>query len=224
MQMVAQEMDIAARFNLRTVNKHNKTIHRALWLAFIAHVFAWFYWHPVQRVTAPELPDWINITLVAGIEEQQAEPAPQVTPQPPKPRTFPVKQVKKKPTVKPQQKIIPVEKIPPPQETIEEEVKPASASTFVQADSKPFALDNPKPVYPSAARRRGMQGIVLLQVMVSDKGAVSSIHIMRNSGFKVLDISAVNTVKQWRFMPARQGSDNVASTVQVPIRFILNNS
>ena len=224
MQMVAQEMDIAARFNLRTVNKHNKTIHRALWLAFIAHVLAWFYWHPVQRVTSPELPDWINITLVVGIEEQQAEPAPQVTPQLPKPKTVPVKQVKKKPTVKPQQKIIPVEKIPPPQETIEEEVKPASASTFVQADSKPFALDNPKPVYPSAARRRGMQGVVLLQVNVSSEGKVTGIHVMSSSGFKVLDIAATNSVKQWRFMPAMQGNENVSSTVQVPIRFTLNNS
>ena len=167
-------MDIATRFNLRTVNKHNKTIHRALWLAFIAHALAWLYWYPVQRVTAPELPDWINITLVAGIEEQQAEPAPQVTPQLPKPETVSVEQVKEKPIIKPRQRNIPANKTPPTQETFEEEVKPASASTFVQADSKPFAMDNPKPIYPSAARRRGIQGVVLLQVNVNKKGAVSS--------------------------------------------------
>ena len=68
-----------------------------------------------------------------------------------------------------------------------------------------------------------MQGVVLLQVNVSDKGKVSAIHVMRSSGFRVLDVAALNSVKQWRFMPARKGDIEVASTVQVPIRFILNN-
>ena len=105
-----------------------------------------------------------------------------------------------------------------------EQTDTASASTFVQADSKPFVMDNPKPVYPSSARRRGMQGVVLLQVSVSHKGKVTGIHVMQSSGFRVLDVAALNSVKQWRFMPARKGDIEVASTVQVPIRFILNNS
>ncbi|MEJ2143292.1 MAG: energy transducer TonB, partial [Gammaproteobacteria bacterium] len=106
-------------------------------------------------------------------------------------------------------------------ETNEKEA--ASASTFVQADSRPYALDNPKPVYPSVARRRGMQGLVLLQVRVSEEGKVTGIHVVRSSGFRILDVVAVDSVKQWRFMPARENDMTVTSTVQVPVRFSLNN-
>lgn len=204
--------------------KSHKAITVALWVAICAHVIAWFYWHPVNRVSAPELPDWVNIRLVAGIE-QHAEAKPQIKPKPKpisKPKPVPVKKkiVKQKPIEKPQDKVI--EQTQP--EIIEEETDTASASTFIEADSKPFALENPKPVYPSSARRRGMQGVVLLQVNVSIEGKVTAIHVMRSSGFRVLDVAATNSVKHWRFMPARKGDTEVASTVQIPIRFILNNS
>lgn len=219
-------MEIAAYIGLHSIGKKDNTvISIALWVAVSAHAFAWFYWQPIQKITPPELPDWINIKLVAGFEEQQTIKEPQVKPViAPRKKPVPVKQVKKKSIAKPKDRVAEVKPKQSPSEVIEEEVKAASASTFVKADSRPFALDNPKPVYPSAARRRGMQGVVLLQVKVSDKGSVAGIHIMRSSGFQVLDIAATNSVKQWQFMPAQQNDKNVASTVQVPIRFILNNS
>ena len=219
-------MEIATHIGLRSIGKkNNKVISIALWVAVSAHAFAWFYWHPIQKITAPELPGWINIKLVAGFEEQETVKEPLVKPIiTPRPKPVPVKQVKKKSVVKPQDRAAEVKSKQKPPEVAEKEVEPASASTFVQADSRPFALDNPKPVYPSAARRRGMQGVVLLQVKVSDEGSVTGIHIMRSSGFRVLDIAATNSVKQWQFMPARQNDENVTSTVQVPIHFILNNS
>lgn len=189
----------------------------ALWIAISAHAVAWFYWHPVQKITAPELPDWINITLVAGLEEQ-AVPKPRVKPAS-KPKPAPIqKQPVKQELVEKNRATTATEQQP---EAIEQETETASATTFVQADSKPFAMNNPRPVYPASARRRGMQGMVLLQVNVSPKGKVTGIHVMRSSGFRVLDVAALNSVKQWRFMPARKGDVEVASTVQVPVRFIL---
>ena len=178
------------------------------------HAIVWIYWDPINKISVPELPDWVNITLVAGIENH---------PEDQKPKPQPVSTPKPKPVIK---KAVEQQAVsePPDEPAIEKETQPASANTFVQADSRPFTLDNPKPVYPSSARRRGMQGVVLLQVSVSDKGHVTGIHIIRSSGFRVLDIAALNSVKRWRFMPARQGDNNVASSVQVPIRFILNNS
>lgn len=219
-------MEIAAYIGLRSIGKKDNTvISIALWVAVSAHAFAWFYWQPIQKIAPPELPGWINIKLVAGFEEQQTVKEHQVKPViAPMPKPAAAKQVKKKPLAKRQDRVAEVKPKQSPPEVIEEEVKAASASTYVKADSRPFALDNPKPAYPSAARRRGMQGVVLLQVKVSDKGNVAGIHIMRSSGFRVLDIAASNSVKNWRFMPARQNDENVASTVQVPIRFILNNS
>lgn len=219
-------MDIAARIGLRTsARKNNKAVMSAVWMALVIHAVAWFYWNPFEKISAPELPDWVNITLVAGFEDNRNEQKPE--PQPvsiPKPKPVAVKPPEQETVSKPLDESAVVnemeEQAEPPQQ---KEVEPSSANTFVQADSRPFVLDNPKPVYPSSARRRGMQGGVLLQINVSEEGHVTGIHIMRSSGFRVLDIAALNSVKRWRFMPARQGDSSVASSVQVPIRFTLNN-
>ncbi|MGD8526469.1 MAG: energy transducer TonB [Thioalkalispiraceae bacterium] len=214
------------RIGLRNKNRNrNKSIASAVGIALLIHGIAWFYWEPIQKVTAPQIPDWVNITLVAGFEEQPINKPSQVKPvTPPRPEPVPVKPPEKKPITKPRQDVAPINPVEDksPQRDVEDD-KPAAASTFIEADSRPFALDNPKPVYPSFARRRGMQGVVVLQVNVSKQGTVTAIHVMRSSGYRLLDVAALNSVKHWRFMPARKGDQSVASSVQVPVRFILNN-
>lgn len=219
-------MDIAVRFGLRAACKHNnKAMYRALGIALIVHMLVWVYWNPFEKISAPELAEWVNITLVASFEDNQNEYKP--NPQPatvPKPKSVTAEPPEQESVSKSQDESPAIKEIEDDLETTEEkEIIPSSASAFVQADSRPFALDNPKPVYPLSARRRGVQGVVLLQVNVSDEGAVTGIHIMRSSGFRILDIAALNSVKRWRFMPALQGELKVNSTVQVPIRFVLNN-
>ena len=81
--------------------------------------------------------------------------------------------------------------------------------------------DNPKPVYPFGARRRGEQGRVLLRVKVTPKGDAAAVTIAVSSGSKRLDDSALETVRRWRFQPARRGGTPVAAEVTVPIRFQL---
>lgn len=209
-------MDLVARFGLRSSTTHNKTIYRALWFAVFIHAIAWFYWHPIQRVSSPELPDWVNVRLVAGFEEQEEQQVKPVSK--PAPKQVKPKSANRIPAKHNQ---VNAESEPSDEEVVEVS-EPAPASAFVQADSKPFAVENPKPVYPSSARRRGMQGVVLLQVSVSNTGTVTGVHVMRSSGFRVLDVAAMNGVKQWQFIPALQGEKKVSSTVEVPIRFLLD--
>lgn len=83
--------------------------------------------------------------------------------------------------------------------------------------------DNPKPDYPAIARSRGWQGKVLLKVQVSEEGASSVVEIERSSGYDILDESATEAVKSWRFTPARRGDTQISSTVIVPIIFILHD-
>ncbi len=82
-------------------------------------------------------------------------------------------------------------------------------------------LSNPPPDYPVAARRRGQEGVVLLSVLVSEKGLPREIRLARTSGTPVLDEAALEAVKGWKFVPARQGEQAVAAWVEVPIRFRL---
>lgn len=82
-------------------------------------------------------------------------------------------------------------------------------------------LKNPAPPYPPAARRMGEEGKVILLVLVSAQGAAESIEVKTASGSPRLDEAAVNTVKHWKFIPAKRGDSAVQSTVLVPIYFKL---
>jgi protein TonB len=63
--------------------------------------------------------------------------------------------------------------------------------------------------------------VVLLRVQVNAKGRVESVEIERSSGSASLDQAASRAVKRWEFDPARRGTQPVASTVTVPLRFRL---
>jgi protein TonB len=82
---------------------------------------------------------------------------------------------------------------------------------------------NPRPPYPMVARRLGMEGVVLLDVLVMPDGRAADVRLAKSSGFAPLDDSATSTVRsRWRFIPARRDGVAVESRVQVPIRFRLN--
>ena len=82
-------------------------------------------------------------------------------------------------------------------------------------------LRNPAPAYPPISRRNGEQGRVLLRVLVGPDGDARDVTIQTSSGFERLDHAAQETVRQWRFVPARLGRDAVAAWVIVPIAFAL---
>lgn len=82
-------------------------------------------------------------------------------------------------------------------------------------------LNNPKPAYPAFARRMRIQGTVMLKVLVSREGVALKIQVAQTSGSDILDSAAAETVKKWRFVPARHGDSPVDEWVQVPIAFHL---
>jgi len=84
---------------------------------------------------------------------------------------------------------------------------------------------NPKPPYPLAARRLGVEGVVTLEVLVRPDGSPAEVRVRSSSGSSLLDDSAVETVRaRWRFIPARRGAVPVESRVTFPIRFTLGAS
>jgi len=201
-------MDIDAHLSLRSVVKPDLTpLLKSILLALFIHVLFWLNWPIEKKVTVAEIPEWVNIKLIAGFEptDEKIEKAE-------------TKQLKPKTTPKKEKRII---KKRTTQEIKEKKFSSSSATTFIAADSQPYVLENPKPVYPAAARRRGMQGVVLLGVAVTKEGHVEKIDVLQTSGFRVLDRSAVKSVKNWRFIPARMGEKNVSSQMEIPIRFIL---
>src|SRR5262245_41475441 len=83
-------------------------------------------------------------------------------------------------------------------------------------------LNNPAPIYPTRARREGVQGKVLLEVAVTPEGQARTVAIRRSSGSSLLDDAAKDAVGRWSFVPAKQGNQAVEANVIVPVEFKLN--
>jgi protein TonB len=80
-----------------------------------------------------------------------------------------------------------------------------------------------KPEYPIAARKQGLEGKVVLRVTVSPDGRTTSVTVVQSSGHAILDRAARDGVSRWRFNPARRATGTIASVIDVPIEFKLNN-
>jgi protein TonB len=83
-------------------------------------------------------------------------------------------------------------------------------------------LNNPVPIYPSSAKRDGIQGRVLLLVEVSVEGFAKEVKISGSSGYSSLDNAAKSAVLGWKFIPAKQYGKAIEASVLVPIEFKLS--
>ena len=67
----------------------------------------------------------------------------------------------------------------------------------------PISLVRPLPVYPPDALKKGEEGVVRVHLLVSAAGTVSRIEIAESNPPGVFDQIVEETLKQWRFTPAR---------------------
>jgi TonB family protein len=74
--------------------------------------------------------------------------------------------------------------------------------------------------YTEDARRRGLEGEVVLEIIVRRDGSVGDVRFVRRLGAG-LDDRAVQAVRQWRFAPARRLGEPVDVIVEVAVEFRL---
>jgi protein TonB len=102
-------------------------------------------------------------------------------------------------------------------------IEDPNATALKSAESEPVFdaayLNNSAPDYPSTAKLQGIQGKVLLNVLVTAEGNASRVTITSSSGSKLLDSAALDAVKNWKFAPARRSGKAVEANVIVPIEF-----
>jgi len=90
-----------------------------------------------------------------------------------------------------------------------------------QAMKDPIPWLNPAPRYPRLSRKRGEEGMVVLDVQILADGSVGEIDIFSSSGYDRLDVSALDAVKKWQFQPARLRGLTVTVRRKVPVMFKL---
>ena len=88
-------------------------------------------------------------------------------------------------------------------------------------NSEASELNNPKPPYPAISRKLREQGLVLLKACISTGGTLDGLEIRQGSGYLRLDQVALQTVKQWKFIPAKKGSTPIPMCYELPIKFTL---
>ena len=101
---------------------------------------------------------------------------------------------------------------------------PSPVVLDTEPDYKADYLNNPYPPYPIAARRMGYHGKVVLNVEVLAGGIAGEVMLHQSSGYDILDNAALQTVKTWRFTPARRLGQAVTQHFLVPIKFSLEGS
>ena len=195
----------------------------------VAAIVALLQYAPVREALSSAAPIMVSlITPRLEVEQPKVEP--------PKPKLEPVK---KKP-IAPPLIVAPAEApsptvapAPPPDPPKPiPETAPAVAAAPAAPSVAPAPpiippnfnadyLHNPPPPYPAQSRRLGEQGRVMLRVLVTPDGQAEQVEVRTSSGSPRLDASALETVRRWKFVPARQGDRPIAAWVLVPISFRL---
>jgi protein TonB len=178
---------------------------------------------------AARVPSVLAVTWVGDEQPSPAVPEPQVKPHPlpmkPKTRLAPVQRIEPVPVPAPVS--APAEA--PPAESAEPLLAAAPGAGAAPAAPLPIVaprfdadyLSNPAPPYPSVSRAMGEQGKVFLRVLVTPRGEAQDVVVHGGSGHQRLDDAALEAVRHWKFVPARQGDEAVAAWVIVPISFTL---
>lgn len=120
----------------------------------------------------------------------------------------------------------PVAATVPPAPTIAAAPAPAASAPAAVPSQPRFDadyLDNPKPPYPAISRRLSEQGRVVLRVHVDADGRPADVQLHVSSGSSRLDQSALDTVRRWKFAPAKLGKETIAAWVLIPIAFTLKD-
>lgn len=196
-------------------------------LVAAAHVLAW-KWISSEpgKQAAMRLLNSVEVTLLAPHAPEAAPPAP-APPRPEpvkpaiKPQASPARQPQAtaatKPAMLPHETAVATS--PPPSQSMAVATEPVVEPPRYNA----AYLNNPPPAYPLAARRRGVEGSVLLRAEVQPDGRCSRTELKQSSGSSLLDQAAQQAVLNWRFVPARRGSQAIVAWVEIPVTFKLEN-
>jgi TonB family protein len=84
----------------------------------------------------------------------------------------------------------------------------------------PRLIHNTNPEFTDEARRKKIQGIVTLSLVVDSNGQPTDVQVVTPLGHG-LDEKAVEAVKQWRFQPATKDGNPIAKKIAVEVNFHL---
>lgn len=101
----------------------------------------------------------------------------------------------------------------------------ASEKTYLpkEVDTKALIREQPEPKYTREARRAGAQGYVILKVLLSAKGDITRVRVVRPLPFGLTE-NAIRAACEIKFNPAMKSGDAVSQWVTLQYTFRLARS
>ena len=92
---------------------------------------------------------------------------------------------------------------------------------FIPYDDPPVAMTPIRPVYPDIAQEAGIEGVIVVQAFIDEKGRVKETLILKGVPNTGLDEAAMEAIKGTRFRPAKQRERAVGVWISIPVNFRL---
>ena len=92
---------------------------------------------------------------------------------------------------------------------------------FIPYDDPPVAMTPIRPVYPEIAQEAGIEGVIVVQAFIDEKGRVKDTQILKGVPNTGLDEAAMDAIRKTRFKPAKQRERAVGVWSSIPVNFRL---
>jgi len=92
---------------------------------------------------------------------------------------------------------------------------------FIPYDDPPIAMTPIRPKYPEIAQEAGIEGVVVVQAFIDEKGRVKETLILKGVPNTGLDEAAMQAIRNTRFRPAKQRERAVGVWISIPVNFRL---
>ena len=158
-------------------------------------VAAWMYWRAGDLAADEALPEPVRRPAELALVPEPPPPPPP-SPASPQPAT-----ARDEPT---------------PRARPEAEAAPVRVGGTIP---EPRKTRHVNPVYPEAARKARVQGVVILECTISPQGRIASVKTLR--GVPLLSEAAIEAVRQWEYEPTRLNGVPVPVILTVTVNFKL---
>jgi TonB family protein len=100
------------------------------------------------------------------------------------------------------------------------EVKEGDEVALTPDVIKPEPLSKVNPTYPSLAKQKKIEGTVFLSALISERGDVIDVKVIKPAGGNAgLNEAAVSAVQKWKFRPAVKEGKRVKVRLTIPVAF-----
>jgi protein TonB len=109
----------------------------------------------------------------------------------------------------------------PPPPPVPDPPPPPKIVRVGQGVREPVRIAGSPPQYPAIAREAHIQGTVILEAVISERGTMERVRVLKSE--PLLDAAAITAVRGWRYTPTLLNGVPVSVLMTITINFTLQN-